>query len=282
MIYSSLYRVPDEGDQGILDQSAYLLVNSAGYYEYESYFKMSHRKTGRRDFYLGYNYYGPMTVRMGGREHTLQPGSLFLYRPQEEQYYGHASERKFLSYWVHFTGYGAEEILRNANLSDEGPFFAGVHNEIATVFENIMNELRDKKAGFELASASLLSYLLALLSRRIERGSGIKVDKRGEIYESIKYIHDNYTKELYVTELAEFAHLSADRYTTLFKSITDTTPLQYIIKFRLQKACDLMKNTHLNIQQISSLVGFDDQLYFSRMFKKVYGATPSEYMTRFD
>lgn len=283
MKYSSTYRIPDEDDRGSIDLSSFLLVNSVGFYEYEAYFKMTHRKEGRKDFYLAYNYSGPMTIRSKGQEHILQPGSLFIYRPHEEQYYGHYAEQKFISYWVHFTGYGVEELLINAKLAKEGPFFVGIDNDIVAKFEDMMNEIRDKKVGYELASASILSYLLSMISRQIEQGSNVRANNnRTEIYESIKYIHDNYAQEIYVTKLAEIAYLSTDRYTTLFKIMMGTTPLQYINRFRLQKACELMKHTHLNIQQISNLVGFEDQLYFSRLFKKYYHVTPSEYLTRFN
>ncbi|WP_256761976.1 AraC family transcriptional regulator [Cohnella sp. WQ 127256] len=283
MKFSSMFRIPDDDDNGSKDLSRYLLVNSAGFYEFESYYRMSHRKEGRKDFYLAYNYSGPMTVRSKGRDYILQPGSVFLYRPLEEQYYGHHDEQKFLSYWVHFTGYGAEELLLNAMLSEDRIVYTGVHKEIANLFENIMDELRDKKAGFELASASQLSYLCSMISRLIHQGTDSHATKsRTEIYDSIKYIHDHYDQEIYVKKLADIAHLSTDRYTTLFKRITDTTPLQYLNTFRLQKACELMKHTHLNIQQISSLVGFEDQLYFSRMFKKAYRMTPTEFLDRIE
>ncbi|MHA0857125.1 AraC family transcriptional regulator [Paenibacillus sp. CMAA1364] len=283
MKFLSTYRIPDDDDIGVVDLNSHLLVNSVGFYEYESFFKMSHRAEGRKDFYLLYNYLGPMTVRSEGQEHLLQPGSLFVYRPHEEQYYGHYKEHKFISYWIHFTGYGVEELLGASELGEDRPYFVGVNNEVPDLFKDIMNELRDKKAGYELASASLLSYMLSIISRRISQGFDLKANNnRAEIYESIKYIHEHYAQEIYVSKLAEMSYLSTDRYTTLFKNMMDTTPLQYIIRFRLEKACEFMKHTHLNIQQISSLVGFEDQLYFSRMFKKYYGITPSEYLIRFN
>ncbi|MFC5407128.1 helix-turn-helix domain-containing protein [Cohnella soli] len=284
MNFTNLYRVPDEDDEGLQQLDTYLLVNSVGYYEFEAYFRMSHRPRGRKDFYLGYNYYGPMTVKLGGREYQLPPGSLFVFRPGDEQYYGHCGEKKFLSYWVHFTGSGAEDVLRAAGLDGEGPFRSGIHAEIADLFERIMSELRDKKTGYELASAAHLSYLFALFAREIEQasGEGRRGGDRDEIYESLKYIHDHYADELYVPALAERAHLSADRYTTLFKAVTNKTPQRYMNEFRLQKACELMKHTRLNIQQIAGLVGFNDSLYFSRTFKKTYGVTPSVYRAKYE
>lgn len=282
MKYEYLYRVPDDNDTGCCDTCNYLLVNSVGFYEFDSYFRMTHRKIGRKDFYLAYNLSGPMTVRIREKEYILQPGSLFLYRPFEEQYYGHSDEKSFFCYWVHFTGYGVEELILNSHLSEIYTLFIGSSSNITKIFEEMMNELRDKNEGFVLATSSLLSYLFSMISRQIKQGLNKKVSKsRNDIYDSLKYIHNNYSHEIYIQELAEKLHLSTDRFNTLFKLISGITPLQYIIKFRLQKACELMKHTNLNIQQISQIVGFEDQLYFSRMFKKHYSTTPTEYISRF-
>jgi len=283
MRFTNLYRVPDDDDQGCSDLSHHLIINSVGYYSFESFTRMTHRKAGRKDFYLSYNLVGPMKIYIKGQEVTLQPGSFFLYRPFEEQHYGHSIEKEFLAYWVHFTGYGVEELLDQAGLSEQNSGFIGQDDKIAALFGDMMDELRDKKAGYELASSSKLSYLFSIISRHLNYGNTIKSTRiRDEIYQSIKYIHNHYAEEIYVKNLAEMSHLSSDRYTTLFKTITAATPLQYILKFRLQKACDLMRQTSLNIQQISSLVGFQDQLYFSRMFKKYYHQTPTEYLARFN
>lgn len=284
MDFESYYRIPDDDDMGCRDDSKYLLVNSVGYYRFRSHFRMSRRNAGRKDFYVSYNYEGPMTVYLEGQELHLPPGSLFVYRPHEEQHYGHLCEREFLAYWAHFTGYGAEELLTGSGLLEHNGARVGVDEELASVFMQIMNEVQAKKPGFELASASLLSYLVALLARRLHREADVRGEgqrHRQEIYDCIQFIHSHYAEEIYVGQLADRAHLSADRFTRLFKLVTGTTPQQYVLKYRLERACELMRRTELNIQQIAGLSGFDDQLYFTRMFKKRYRTTPSQYMARF-
>ncbi|MDI4647336.1 AraC family transcriptional regulator [Cohnella hashimotonis] len=282
MEFESFYRLPDEDDKGFNDPGHYLLINSVGYYKFESFFRMTHRRLGRKDFYLSYNHAGPMTVRLRGQQRMLAPGSFFLLRPFEEQYYGHHGEQEFFAYWVHFTGYGAEELLHRAGLLANQSVQAGADDRTVELFEAMMEEVRDKKPGYELASSSLLSYLFSMIARRNASDSVFDAGPvRNEIYESIKYIHDHYAEEMYVGRLAELAHLSTDRFTALFKRITSTTPQQYILRFRLQRACELMKRTNMNIKQISGLTGFEDQLYFSRIFKKYYRETPSQYRARF-
>ena len=62
-----------------------------------------------------------------------------------------------------------------------------------------------------------------------------------------------------------------------FKRYTGVTPLQYITTIRINKAKELLKDSGYSIQEIGSLVGYDNQLYFSRMFKKQTGCSPSQY-----
>jgi transcriptional regulator GlxA family with amidase domain len=71
--------------------------------------------------------------------------------------------------------------------------------------------------------------------------------------------------------------LSPNRYSNVFKESTGTSPQQYLIDLRLQKAKELLSHTSLNIRQIASLTGFNNQLYLSRLFKKYESIPPSDY-----
>ena len=62
-----------------------------------------------------------------------------------------------------------------------------------------------------------------------------------------------------------------------FKQYTGSSPMQYILSIRIYNAEVLLKNEQYNITEISNIVGYDNPLYFSRIFKKVKGLSPSEY-----
>lgn len=281
MRYASGYRVPDHDDKGCCDRSNFLLINSVGYYEFDEPSGATYRKSGRKDYYLSYNHAGSMKLRFHGKPYEIGPGSIFIYRPFEEQYYGQANSEPMANYWVHFTGYGAHEMLVNAGLSEKTFFSVGTRDEIAGLFERMITEVTDKRTGYELMAASLLLNIVSLITRQLDENS---VESTGsssmKIHESVKYIHKYYDRKITVAELAKMSLLSTNRYTNVFKQVTGMSPQQYIIQFRLQKACELMRHTSLNIRQISALTGFDDQLYFSRLFKKYEGMTPSEYSAR--
>jgi len=278
--YQSEYRLPDIDDKGYLSRDEYLLVNCVGYYEFDEPYGATYRKYGRKDYYLSYNYSGTMKVKANGEEHKLEGGTVLIYKPNEEQYYGQANKYPISNYWVHFTGYGAAELLLKANLDNGSIFQIDINNEIPVLFEKIMNEVGDKKYYYEYTSAAFLINIIFEISRRLQFTNANKheSDREKRINQSVSFIHKNYSKNITITELSNMAGITVNYYSNVFKELIGVSPMQYIINFRLQKAKELMCYSNLNIRQIASLVGFDDQLYFSRLFKKYENLSPLDFI----
>ena len=91
-------------------------------------------------------------------------------------------------------------------------------------------------------------------------------------------IKDNFTVADYAAEI----HLSVDRFSHLFTEIIGVTPKQYLITTRIEAAKELLINSDLTVLQISEAVGTSNQNYFSRIFKKHTGLSPSEYRKQFN
>ena len=91
------------------------------------------------------------------------------------------------------------------------------------------------------------------------------------------YISQHYQSKLTTAELAEHFHLTEHYFCCLFKKETGQSPIDYINKYRIEKAGILLKNTDKNITDIAQQVGFDDSNYFSRIFKKYNGVSPRYY-----
>lgn len=281
MKYTGGYQITDDNDKGFSTREERIFINYAGYYEFDEPYGATYRQHGRKDYYLSYNHSGSMKIKSGGKIYEVDEGAIFIYRPFEEQYYGQANKQPISNYWVHFTGYAVNELLFKADLGEGNIFYTGVSHEFPVLFEAIINELAEKPYNFKYISASFLEQLLFVISRKLAYNSGEDVKKRDlRINNTVNFIHRNYSKNVTVNELASIAGLSPNRYSIAFKKLTGVSPQQYLINFRLQKAKELIGHTSLNIKQIASLAGFDNQLYFSRIFKKYENISPSGYMKR--
>ena len=95
--------------------------------------------------------------------------------------------------------------------------------------------------------------------------------------QAVRYFHENYNKPICIEEYAAEHHLSVSWFIRNFKTYTDSTPAQYLLSLRISNAQTLLETTNYNITEIAEIVGYDNPLYFSRIFKKQSGMSPSEF-----
>lgn len=97
----------------------------------------------------------------------------------------------------------------------------------------------------------------------------------------LKYVHENLHKPLKNSDLCDILHCSEVSLISQFKSLTGKTPQQYVTEKRIEAAKDALLSTPIAIAQIAGLCGFEDPLYFSKVFKKSTGFSPSEFKNKF-
>lgn len=124
-----------------------------------------------------------------------------------------------------------------------------------------------------------LSYwTLKVLDKFIENVFDFTASKNGEIIKkAINYINENYMNNITLNSISEHIHLNASYFSTLFKKETGMRFSDYLNKVRIEESKKLLKNGKYSILEISIEVGFEDQSYYSKVFKKITGLTPKEY-----
>ena len=100
------------------------------------------------------------------------------------------------------------------------------------------------------------------------------------VQKAMDYISMNYSQKLTLTKISEQLCITPNYLSELFKKHTGQNVSEYIIDYRLEKACQFLKNPQLRIGEISEKVGINDVRYFSSMFKKKYNLTPTEYRNK--
>jgi AraC-like DNA-binding protein len=154
--------------------------------------------------------------------------------------------------------------------------------EVADCFMSIVRELENREAGFELSVKSSLYRLIALLIRgnpalgQTAKASQKRMRELERFTPLLTYLENYFHEELNVEHLAYKIGLSRFHFSRLFKQLTDKSVMEYINDIRIHRAEYLLHNTRMTVTEIAMAVGFQDIYYFSRMFKKSRGMSPSE------
>ena len=258
----------------------HLLVNSCGIDHINDRTRGSLRPGGRIDYHILYISAGTCHVRLEGETdfRPVMEGSIILFRPGERQEYVFHSGSRSVSYYIHFTGRDCEKMLSDLGIYDITVFNMGKSTAFESAFEKMALEYSLKKSGHEYLCAALLLQLLTIISRKHEL-SKIHVDRESEkrINRALEVIYRSISTDISIDDLARECCLSSGHFSHLFKEIVGVSPHSYIIFLRMDKARELLLNTRLPIREVGELVGCPDQNYFSRLFKKHTGMSPSEF-----
>ncbi|GBK65719.1 response regulator [Paenibacillus macerans] len=135
----------------------------------------------------------------------------------------------------------------------------------------------------ELHSLGALHEMIGLLKSNFgkwitdSRENPSKENVQNVIGKTQEYILGNYHKDLSIDEVAELAGLSISHFCLLFKQVSGYTFLEYLTQCRIEKAKFILKNSHVKVYQVAPMVGYQDPRYFTQVFKKVTGMTPTEF-----
>jgi AraC-like DNA-binding protein len=255
-------------DTANFSSNEYLVVNSCGFQNSLPLYTVL-RPSGRKDFLVLFVADGNLDALYGGEKHSLQAGDLLIYEPGEPQTYTTTTPARTL--WCHFTGTAAKDVMTELKLCGGTHRLSGSH-----AVENAYSTLTMRFHGHgqkSMINAALLE-LLSALSSAAHSGPMIRTPK--PVKAAIEYLHAHYNEKITLAELADLSGYSKSRFSHLFAEATGTTPIQYQNELRLQSAKEMLTATFAAVSQIAYQCGFDDPLYFSRLFKKKFGASPSD------
>lgn len=236
---------------------------------------------GIKDHYkLHYVHSGRGILKAGDTTYYLSKGEGFLICPNVLVSYKPISEEPWNYSWVAFNGVNAETYLNRANLSANNPILKCTEEDhINNCFQAIFHSTKCEKS-MDLKSLSSFYNLLSIL---IEETNIVTTDKHSNnhqetyIKQAIEFIDTNYSRKIRIEEIASYVGINRKYLSQLFSQILNISPQNYLINFRLQKACDLLTSSSLSINEISNSVGYNDPFLFSKIFKKFKGMSPKVY-----
>ncbi|BFK08652.1 AraC family transcriptional regulator [Faecalimonas umbilicata] len=216
---------------------------------------------------------------MNGKEEIVEAGHMILYKPREMQRYVYYGTDQTEVYWVHFTGNNVKNILREYHLFESGQIIqTGNSTEYHQIFRKMIQELQLTRPHYEEYLSLLLRELFLLISRQAPMGiSSQNRMLQKEMEEATQYFNEHFAEEISIEQYAMDKHLSISWFIRSFKRYNSVTPMQYILNLRITNAKTLLRTTTYSVSEVASIVGYNNPLYFSRLFKKQTGLPPSEF-----
>ena len=223
------------------------------------------------------------TVKKGNtKQYRLEAGQGFLISPGQINTYSADQVNPWKYVWLEFDGLRVAQYLNEAGLSAAQPVYQPQSISQAKQVQDIMLYI----AGHSKSSTlCLVGHLCLFLDALIQTSSTRREPRETQlqdfyIQEAVSYMELHYQQELTVEEIAGACQLNRSYFSKLFKEKKGCPPQEYLIRLRLSKAADLMKNTTVSIGDISASCGYPNQLHFSRAFKQRYGLPPREWRSQ--
>ena len=236
---------------------------------------------GERDkFLIHFVISGQGTFYAHGKEYKLHAGQAFIFFPDVTVKYVADVDDPWTYTWVGFHGVMAETYLQRAGiLIDTDVIDLPEDSIIPDIIQKMLNSNALTYANELLRQSYLLELLATIISYRKEYyGSDSIYTYPCAVYteQAIHYITKEYMHDISVSKIADKIGITRSYLSKCFNATLKMSPKQFIIKFRMEKACKLLKNSNLNITEIAEEVGYSNSLTFSKAFKTYFGVSPNE------
>lgn len=210
---------------------------------------------------------------------TVTAGNAVYIPPHTPFYYRGPRGKNTSFYWVMFSGKSADKLLRDSGITTVTSTPLPRCYDLTAHIDQMLLFPSDN-ALYPYAVSAHLQLLLAELGEQLIHKPEDK-DKHKQIIDRIAArLQERPEQPANNAQLAEECGFSVGHFMRLFKQYKGCTPHQYYLRSLVQKACVLLSDTTMTVQEISFALGIENPLYFSRLFRSVCGVSPREYRTQ--
>lgn len=241
-------------------------------------FDWQHGRT-LREFQLVYISHGngifesahvPPTPVKAGTAFLLYPGVWHRYKP--------AADTGWEEFWVGFDGDYAEYLMQQDCFTPQNPLLAiGFDSELLNVFIRLVDTLKYQGIAHRQMASCLVIQLLGLVYASALMTNRTRSAKERIVHQIRFQIHEQWATSLEMRQLAAINGVGYVWFRKAFKEVTGIAPGQYHLGLKIDKACQMLRETSLSVTEVALRSGFESEFYFSRVFKKKMQLTPSAY-----
>lgn len=205
-------------------------------------------------------------------------GEGFLIHPHDVTTYCADKRDPWHYMWLEVDGLIAAKIFEDCHLSRQFPVYQPNPDKDNTSALEYLRQIVEHGDEHPLKVLGLCYlFFSTLISNTLQGGGSLHDDKKKHLQKAVKKIENRYHEHLTVDSLAAYCNINRSYLCRLFKSTYGIGPKEYLLNFRMSIAVSLLSNSHTAIKVVGISVGYENQLHFSKAFKKVYGVSPAKW-----
>ncbi|GIP32187.1 AraC family transcriptional regulator [Paenibacillus sp. J2TS4] len=223
---------------------------------------------------------GKGTFRCRGRDYEITEGGHFFIFPSELSSYESDEQEPWQYLWIGFKGSRADELLAELQITPHQPTVSTTGNrKITVLFHKIARVLKEGQPFCDLQAGAYFRLVLAEYGKQLKvlpsRSSSADPGQL-QVEQAVRWLNLQYPQPISIEQMAHTLGYHRSYLSKIFKQHTGMSPMQFLLKIRMERARILLREP-LTIEQVASSVGFPDALYFSKQFKKWFGSSPTRY-----
>ncbi|MCM3174682.1 AraC family transcriptional regulator [Paenibacillus sp. MER 99-2] len=216
----------------------------------------------------------------GGKRQDVKAGSLVVLPAHVAHIYGAYSADPWSIYWIHLRGEHAAAYMEPLLAESVLTMAPAKAQKWLELYHECYGAL---ETGYSLQTMTYTSQIVGYMLGMLAYGHGTEgnmISSKRAAEQSVQYMLEHLESGVTLKELAAQASLSAPHYSQLFKQATGHSPIDYFLRLKIQHSCRYLDFTDWTVKQISSKLGFKDPYYFSRLFRKMIGQSPTDYRNK--
>lgn len=231
--------------------------------------------------YIFFHFSTSVTIKLGGEETVLDPGTCILYEPGRKQYF--YTEKSRLNHdYIDFV-LNEKDFFKKINFPVNKPFKIKESELITKLIKEIIDEQNSESLGSHYYVESKMIEFFVLIARKFHHRKTYSYNRYKneikEIFEQLRLtIYEN-PDQLKISNIAKKLGFSLTRFSSLYKTFFGVTPIEDLTKARMSRVNDLIQEGKTT-KEIVKIIGFSSEEYFYRWFKQNFKTTKEEYINK--